>query len=248
MSKIVPSTHKTPDKNVVLQAAEELFSKQKNITTKEIKESLRSNNYWIDQNDVSTWIKELAHEHNWDAKFNGTFNTYIKTVKGVVTSSKSSISKLAGIIIDLFKIHKSAINDKSKLVTDLGLSNLDIEELSLECELQFGNPIPDALKNGTVKEVQDAVTAKNTIHGGRVTIKIDPLMDFAGAGADNSVIKKLITDLKISEEDWILSLGSTKTRMIYPGVETRDHVRTAFARRIGKKIQETRSMRVKNIL
>jgi hypothetical protein len=46
---------------------------------------------------------------------------------------------------------------------------------------------------------------------------------------------------------WVLYMSNGQGRTIYDGAETRDHVRSAYTRLMGDKIQKTRACRVKNL-
>ena len=145
---------------------------------------------------------------------------------------------------------------KSRIGADLGLDALQITELADECEKEHGFTLlinMDA--NTTIGEIQKEIddnksgnkSASTSNKVARTRISIDPKEDFDGKGANDQKIQDLVTAGTLDVNDWILSTGGSSSRMIYAGDESRDHVRTAFARKIGERIQNTRTRRVKNV-
>lgn len=56
---------KSLDKNAVRTAAIHLMERNYTTTTLEIKQLLRSQNYWAIQSTISRWMDELAEEEDW---------------------------------------------------------------------------------------------------------------------------------------------------------------------------------------
>lgn len=65
--------------------------------------------------------------------------------------------RLVDLLVDCVGIHEDALALDSKLVEDLGCDSLDIVEISMECEKEFGIEIDDAVterwETGTVQDV-----------------------------------------------------------------------------------------------
>lgn len=262
------TTSKTIDKSIVKHYAEALMNKNGSTTTLDVKNALRADGYFAEQAVVSGHMSTLNSEEGWDYTSNGSYNTYSipDPIAAVTTSSSSNSSKSSAtskvdavieIIEDLFKIHRYAMSATSRIGLDLGLDSLQIEELALECERQFGADLSGLkVSTTTIGEIQKAIDGSNATPAvqklGRVKIDIEPTRLFghptSHCGATDDEIKDLCGQNIIDDNDWILSLGNSQTRMIYSGDESRDHVRTAFARKMGAKIQDTRTRRVKTVL
>ena len=56
---------KTLDKNTVRTAAIQLMERNYTTTTLEVKQLLRSQNYWAIQGTISRWMDELTQEEDW---------------------------------------------------------------------------------------------------------------------------------------------------------------------------------------
>lgn len=260
------------DKSIVQHHAEALMNKNGSTTTLDVKTALRQGGYFAEQNVVSDFMTELKAELDWDSSSNGKFNTY--SIPDPITVSSSNVqtgtvNKVGQVIINmiekLFSIHKYAMSDKSRIGTDLGLTSIQIEDLALECERTIGMDYTIDLRrpDTTIEDIEKAIikfnnttksvtsTTTSTSQNGRVKVDIDPIFSFgyptAQCGATDNEIDDLLKQNLVSENDWILSLGNSNTRMIYSGSESRDHVRTAYARKMGDRIQNTRTRRVKNV-
>lgn len=265
---------KTLDKGVVQKAAEALMKKNDATTTLEVKKALRADDYFAEQRKVSDFMLELSSELDWPYTTNGLHNSYtFSDPSDPTTSSSSSSSNSSGsttsedvinMIEDLFAIHKYAMSDKSRIGKDLDLDALQIADLKLECERAHGVVISINMdEDTTIGEIQKLIddgssgsnapapSTRSGSNGKGARIDIDPTKDFGypanHVGATNPEIQDMVHAGLIDDDDWILSLGSTDTRMIYAGSESRDHVRTAYARKIGARIQNTRTRRVKNV-
>lgn len=259
---------KTLDKAAVKTAAEKLMKDNGSTTTLDVKNALRKDGYFAEQRTVSDYMTTLSSEEQWDYTSNGSFNTYaipdptavVVTQTNSVTPPAANTSKVDAIIAiieDMFKIHKFAMSASSRIGIDLDLDPLQIEDLLLECEGMFDVDMPSVLRSATttIQDIQDVIDRDAAIPAaqkiGRVKIDIEPTRLFghptSHCGATDSEIKDLLDQKIISENDWILSLGGSSTRMIYSGNDSRDHVRTAFARKIGSRIQATRARRVKSL-
>jgi len=254
---------KSIDKSIVKHYAEALMNKNGSTTTLDVKNVLRADGYFAEQSVVSGHLNTLNSEESWDYTSNGSFNTYsitdpITVATTTSTSKTSKVDAVIAIIEDLFKIHKYAMSSSSCIGQDLGLNSLQIEELALECERQFSVDLTGLkVSTTTIGDIQNAIdtfigtpSTKKVV--GRVKIDVEPTRLFghptSHCGATDHEIKDLHDQKIIADNDWILSLGSSATRMVYSGDETRDHVRTAYARKIGAKIQDTRTRRVKSVL
>jgi len=80
----------------------------------------------------------------------------------------------------------------------------------------------------------------------RAKVSLSPLN--VPTGLKNDELAKKVAANEIDGDDWVMSKnGLVNTRMVYDGKETRDHVRTAYARLNNVPIQRVRSRRVKNI-
>lgn len=257
--------YKSLDKSAVQKSAEGLMEKNDTTTTLEVKKALRAGGYFAEQHKVSNFMLELSSELDWPYTTNGMHNSYTLSDPSDPSASTASSSNSSGstasadvinIIEDLFAIHKYAMSDKSRIGKDLGLDTLQIADLKLECERKHGVVISMG-EDTTIGEIQKLIdgstptSSKSSSNGKGTRIDIDPIKDFGHpanhVGVTNPEIQDMIHAGLIDDNDWILSLGSTGTRMIYAGGESRDHVRTAYARKIGSRIQDTRTRRAKNV-
>ena len=73
-------------------------------------------------------------------------------------------AKVKEIIIDKLGVEESQINNAASFTNDLGADSLDIVELVMEFENQFGISIPDedAEKIGTVGDAVKYLSAKKS--------------------------------------------------------------------------------------
>lgn len=172
------NTTKPGDKAAVKQYALMLFAGTTGaLTTLEVKNSMRNDDYWIDQKDVSKWMRELADENSWKSDtVTGPHGTYIEYRVQQIGSAKARRGR--AVKITVYPLIKSGGDNR-------GLSNADIDAL-------------------------------------------------VAAGS-------------ITNNDWLLSTCTGAIRMIYPGTESRDHVRTTYSRESGWKIQNTRACRIKTM-
>jgi len=243
---------KTVDKAAVKKTAEKLMNDNGSTTTLDVKNTMRKDGYFAEQSVVSDHMRTLNSEEDWDYTSNGSFNTY--SLPAVPTSSTTS-TDVIDMIESLFNIHKYAMSDKSRLGEDLGLDKLQIVDLAMECERVHGFTLLINMNGNTtigeiqkeIKDNQSGIAPTSAPKVARTRVVLDPKEDFDGKGADNQKITDLVTAGIIDDNDWILSTGGSRSRMIYDGSESRDHVRTAFARKISDRIQNTRTRRVKNV-
>lgn len=256
--------YKTPDKSIVQHYAEAIMNRQSNVTTLEVKNAMRGDNYWVDQKDVSKWLREVASDNNWDHSNatgpHGTYIVYSPSISasvGTTTTTTKTVTDggtrdsgggLESIITKLFGIHKFAMNDNSVIGRDLGLKDkLDLEELSSTIETKFGKDI-EITADMSIADIKKAISSNQAAKpSGRVKVHIDPKHESKN-GLTNDGLKDLIKDGTVTEDDWVLSNGFFTTRVVYAGSESRDHVRTAFARKVGVHINTTRASRVKNLI
>jgi len=72
--------------------------------------------------------------------------------------------KIVEILSLQLEIKKDEISDKSNLISDLGADSLDMIELIMAFEVEFGFEIPDeeADKLSTVKEIEEYIKKKKT--------------------------------------------------------------------------------------
>jgi len=69
---------KTLDKNAVRVAAIQLMERNYTTTTLEVKQLLRSQNYWAIQGTISRWMDELAQEEDWHFEHINHHRNYFK--------------------------------------------------------------------------------------------------------------------------------------------------------------------------
>lgn len=268
------SSRKAIDKAAVKKAAEELFDANGKTTTLEVKEKLRADGFFALQNEVSQFMSEISAEEDWDYQSNGQFNTYypaddtdddLDTDASAAPSSTSTTStnSVQEVIEDEFKIHKFAMSADSTL-GDLSITGDKADQLSDELNSRFGKELSDDLKQSstTLKEIQEfldededdsdpsgvtqATTPTTTQRKPYTRVNITPKID-ATQGIRDSEIKQFLKDGEIDENDWVVSLGDWSSRKIYDGSESRDRVRSAYSTLTHKRIQLTRSRRVKNV-
>ena len=166
----MPSTHTATTKDAVFAAATELLDKNGKTTTLEVRDHLRAKMFWTEQRDISRWMKELASENEWDSDFNGTFNTFSRqntsddttvtatattvaapvqdtpTVTPAKKSDPDTEAKIKDVLFNTFHIYRGVVKPSSKLKTDLGLSDGDINTLNTTLSTVFGLPGIDAGK------------------------------------------------------------------------------------------------------
>ena len=75
---------KSLDKAAVRAAALQLMEKNYTTTTLEVKQFLRSQNYWAIQATISRWMGELAEEEDW---YYETFSHHRNYFKNEVTAN-----------------------------------------------------------------------------------------------------------------------------------------------------------------
>ncbi|MFK7981673.1 MAG: hypothetical protein AB8G86_16945 [Saprospiraceae bacterium] len=75
---------KSLDKHIVRTAAIRLMEQNYTTTTLEVKQLLRSQNYWAIQATISRWMDELAEEEDW---YFETFNYHRNYFKNEVTAN-----------------------------------------------------------------------------------------------------------------------------------------------------------------
>lgn len=238
------TTHKTADRSAVQQYAEALMNANGTTTTLDVKNAMRADGYWCDQSEISKHMYDLSGELGWSAQSNGTYNTYSVQQKAASQPTTNG-SPTADMLYRLFGIHPSAVDADSRLGTDLGLTELQMAELSLECERAHGKSIPDVLldEDELLSRIDEFIMSGKA---GRARVNIDPIID-EPSGLTDERIGELLSDGVVSDDDWVLSIGMPSSRVIYRGDSSRDHVRTAFARLKGVRIQETRARKVSNI-
>ena len=250
--------YKNVDKLSVQQYAEALINKNGNTTNLEVKNAMRADNYWVNQSQIRDFMRELSNELGWEVSSNGMYNTYsapsIQQTDATdhaskdITKSKWSVQK---VLTDLFGIHRFAMVPGSRLREDLGLSDLQMQDLAMVIMADNSIDLPqDLMSPGvTVQMIQNYVDSpKKAASSGRVKINVEPIADFGGRGADRATVDVLLKNSEVSDDDWVMSTGKPDSRMIYPGSESRDHVRTAYARRMRVRIQDTRAIKIKNFL
>jgi hypothetical protein len=67
---------KTVDKLSVLTIASVMLDQQSEITTLEVKNTLRTHGYFAEQSKVSTLMSDVAKEQGWGFKDNGKYRSY----------------------------------------------------------------------------------------------------------------------------------------------------------------------------
>ena len=75
---------KSLNKEAVRTAAIRLMEQNYTTTTLEVKQLLRSQNYWAIQATISRWMDELAEEEDW---YYETYNNYRNYFKNEVTAN-----------------------------------------------------------------------------------------------------------------------------------------------------------------
>jgi hypothetical protein len=249
--------YKKADKATVHHYAEALMNKNGKTTNLEVKDAMRAENYWVDQSEIRDFMRDLSGELGWDVSSNGSYNTYsvaVITADGDSQSARSATGSkwsVQGALTDLFGIHRFAMVPGSRLREDLGLSDLQMQDLAMVIMSETSIDLPqDLMSPGvTVQMIQNYVDSpKKAASSGRVKINVEPIADFGGKGAGRATVDVLLKNSEVSDEDWVMSTGKPDSRMIYPGSESRDHVRTAYARRMRVRIQDTRAIRIKNFL
>ena len=265
------------DKDVVMHAAVLLMKTNNNTTSLDVKNHLRSLNFWAVQDEVSKFMNELSDEHNWVRTSNGRFNTYAlstQTSSGQTSSVQTTYSQVILDAIneafnsfdddllddtlseDDFDMRLSdnfdlEIDDIIEIVEHLGMKlNFDstkialgslgtIEDLYNMIVSKIASP---AITNQSQIPVQTAVAVQTQV-GTRIKVNISPVAVLQ-SGVDNTTSN---IQSNFPANHWVLYLNTGNGRTIYDGVETRDHVRSAYARKIGVEIQKTRACRVKNL-
>lgn len=83
--------------------------------------------------------------------------TRVKRDRAATSAVHGIPEKLVDLLVDCVGIHEDALTLDAKLVEDLGCDSLDIVEISMECEKEFGVEIDDEAtekwETGTVGDV-----------------------------------------------------------------------------------------------
>lgn len=166
------------------------------------------------------------------------------------TSTKTgsvSISWMASLLGRLFGIYKQAISPGSHLV-DLGITPTQQQDLANAIEREMNVDVHDHIYDqqtvtGLVDVVnKNLVSTASGVTKQRTKVNIKPKLCLSFVTLHDALTSKQVTD-----NDWLVwDVHNPSKRTVYDGSETRDHVRCAFAKFHGIRIQDTRSMRIYN--
>lgn len=144
-------------------------------------------------------------------------------------------------------------DDIIEIVQYLGMKlNFDSTRIplgSLETIEDLHKLVSDKMAISTVNSAQTQTQTQTLIQPvqtqthTRTKVNLTPIA-ILQSGVDNTT-SNIQTNFPANH--WVLYLNTGNGRMIYDGAETRDHVRSAYARKMGIEIQKTRSCRVKNL-
>ncbi len=75
------------------------------------------------------------------------------------TLSDTEMTKVQDILIDQLEVKREQITPEARIMADLGADSLDMVEIAMKAEEQFGSTLPDeeAEKVVTVEDLYEAV-------------------------------------------------------------------------------------------
>ena len=163
---LVGSAKKSLTKEAVKETAEGLMKKNGSTTTLDVKNTLRANDYWCVQSEVSSMLQTVSAEEGWDySNPSGQYNEYSLPVATTATTTATPTGGVtaATIVAALCGVHVLGISPTSRLLNDLGVDDEDAEELVEELELKFPSlDFSDIDEESTVGEIQDILDAATT--------------------------------------------------------------------------------------
>lgn len=170
-----PTTHKQATKDATLVVALELIEKNGSTSTKEVKDHMRSQDFWADQKDISNWMKEIERENKVESTYANGHRTYTvppvvsvadpaiadhvdsPTDSTIATTATDTETAIKDTLFNLFHIYRGVVKPTSRLKEDLGLANADINKLCNKLNITDDGT---SYENGTVSDLIKAIDKK----------------------------------------------------------------------------------------
>lgn len=114
-----------PSSQDIKDAAIELMKQNGTTTNLDIKNLLRSKNFWVSQDEVSKAMSTIASEENFDRSWNGSYNTWsIPVVQDTTTSNTSNDSSTSNASNDASTGNNTIITATTNAAPGKGLADV----------------------------------------------------------------------------------------------------------------------------
>lgn len=79
---------------------------------------------------------------------------------------RTAYERIKEIIIDVLDVYDDKVNEYTDLIEDLGADSLDLVEIAMNCEQEFGISIPDEKWLSGGKKVSDVINVIKSYNNG----------------------------------------------------------------------------------